>query len=122
MLLFLDRPSITPTPTSTVPFRRDRDFVCRDILSEIHRRCSEPASRVALVGLGGVGYVCTTLRPSVCTNVESRKSQLAIEYSYKVREESPTTWVFWVHASNATRFEEGYRKIAERVGISGWED
>jgi hypothetical protein len=44
-----------PTPSSTVPFRRDRDFVHREILSEIQRRCFQPASRVALVGLGGVG-------------------------------------------------------------------
>jgi hypothetical protein len=43
-------------PSSTVPFRRDRDFVDRDILSEIRQKCSLPASRVALVGLGGVGY------------------------------------------------------------------
>jgi len=59
---------------------------------------------VALVGLGGVG-----------------KSQLAIEYSYQVRERSPETWVFWVHASSAARFEEGYRKVAERVKIPGWD-
>src|SRR5947207_6859804 len=122
MLLLLDRSFIPPTPTSTVPFRRDRDFVYRDILSEIHCRCSQPASRVALVGLGGVGYVCTKLHPSACTNTESRKSQLAIEYSYVIREKSPMIWVFWVHASNATRFEEGYRRIAERVGIPGWEN
>jgi hypothetical protein len=44
-----------PIPSSTVPFRRDPDFVDRDILPEIHQRCSKPASRVALVGLGGVG-------------------------------------------------------------------
>ncbi|KAN0069055.1 TPR-like protein [Elaphomyces granulatus] len=94
-----------PTPSSTVPFRRDRDFVHREILSGIQIRCSQPASRVALVGLGGVG-----------------KSQLAIEYSYQVRESSPNTWVFWVHASSAARFEEGYRKIAQRVKISGWDN
>ncbi|KAH8586899.1 P-loop containing nucleoside triphosphate hydrolase protein, partial [Bisporella sp. PMI_857] len=93
-----------PTPSSTVPFRRDKDFVDRDILVEINQKCSLPASRVALVGLGGVG-----------------KSQLAIEYSHRIREESPETWVFWVHASTTARFEEGYRRIAERVKIDGWD-
>jgi hypothetical protein len=44
-----------PSPSSTVPFCRDPDFVDRDILVEIHQKCSKPASRVALVGLGGVG-------------------------------------------------------------------
>jgi hypothetical protein len=42
-------------PSSTVPFRRDREFVYRAILSDIQTKCSEPAARVALVGLGGVG-------------------------------------------------------------------
>lgn len=44
-----------PRPCSTVPFRRDNDFVYRDTLAEIHARCAQPAARVALVGLGGVG-------------------------------------------------------------------
>lgn len=47
---------IPPKPASTVPFRRDLDFVDRgDILSRIEEGCSQPAGRVALVGLGGVG-------------------------------------------------------------------
>ncbi|OCK81827.1 TPR-like protein [Lepidopterella palustris CBS 459.81] len=96
--------SLRPTPSSTVPFRRDRDFVDCDILSEIRQRCSQPASRVALVGLGGVG-----------------KSQVAIEYSYQLRKRSPETWVFWVHASSAARFKKGYRKVAQRLKIPGWE-
>ena len=44
-----------PNPSSTVPFRRDSDFVDRDILAEVDEKCSRPASRAALVGLGGVG-------------------------------------------------------------------
>ncbi|KAH0556857.1 hypothetical protein GP486_005356, partial [Trichoglossum hirsutum] len=94
--------SSRPTPSSTVPFRRDRDFIDRGNLTEIHRRCSQPASRTALVGLGGVG-----------------KSQLTIEYTYRVRDESPDTWVFWVHASGVARFEEGYRRIADVVNLPG---
>lgn len=44
-----------PRPYSTVPFRRDKNFVYRDTLDEIYTRCTQPAARVALVGLGGVG-------------------------------------------------------------------
>ena len=45
-----------PTPTSTVPFCRDLDFIDRgDLLYQINMKCSTPASRVALVGLGGIG-------------------------------------------------------------------
>jgi len=46
-----------------------------------------------------------------------RKSQLAIEYAYRTRERSPETWVFWVYASNAARFEQSYRDIADTVKI-----
>jgi hypothetical protein len=40
---------------STLPFRRDNDFINRDSLGAIHRILAEPAARAALVGLGGVG-------------------------------------------------------------------
>ena len=44
------------SPYSTVPFRRNADFVDRDdILARIKEKCSQPSGRVALVGLGGVG-------------------------------------------------------------------
>ncbi|KAF2678563.1 hypothetical protein K458DRAFT_348288 [Lentithecium fluviatile CBS 122367] len=97
-----DRTLPRPAPSSTVPFRRDPHFVDRHILSEIHCKSQRSASRTALVGLGGVG-----------------KSQLAVEYSYQVRERSLDTWVFWVHASSRARFEEGYQKIAERTRLPG---
>jgi hypothetical protein len=43
-------------PVSNVPFRRDPDFVNRGtLLGQVHTKCSLPSSRVALVGLGGVG-------------------------------------------------------------------
>lgn len=47
----------TPSkPSFTNPFRRDRDFVDRRaILDQLHKKCALPASRTALVGLGGVG-------------------------------------------------------------------
>ncbi|KAJ6000894.1 hypothetical protein N7481_001303 [Penicillium waksmanii] len=103
-----ERPETPPSPLSTVPFPRDPEFVTRDtLLHQIHDKISVPGggSRVALVGLGGVG-----------------KSQLAIEYSYQVRSISPATWVFWVHASNEARFEQSFRDIADQVKIHGRQD
>lgn len=51
-----ERPETPPIPLSTVPFPRDPDFVERKtMLDQIHSKCSAPASRTALVGLGGVG-------------------------------------------------------------------
>jgi hypothetical protein len=51
----IDRTLPRLTPSSTVPFRRDPHFVDRKILAEIHSKSQQSASRVALVGLGGVG-------------------------------------------------------------------
>ncbi|KAJ5667482.1 hypothetical protein N7507_003346 [Penicillium longicatenatum] len=100
------RPETPPAPLSTVPFRRNPDFVSRDtLLDEIHTKISVPGSRIALVGIGGVG-----------------KSQLGIEYTHRVRSQSPATWVFWVHASNAARFEESFADIARSAKIPGRND
>ncbi|KAF7519204.1 hypothetical protein PCG10_010322 [Penicillium crustosum] len=101
-----ERPETPPSPLSTVPFTRDPDFVRREtLLDQIYSKNSVAGSRIALIGLGGVG-----------------KSQLAIEYSYQVRSKSPATWVFWVHASNEARFEQSFRDIADQVKIPGRQD
>ncbi|KAF2807493.1 TPR-like protein [Mytilinidion resinicola] len=100
------RPEAPPSPSCVVPFRRDPDFVdCGTLLDQIREGCSAPASRIALVGLGGVG-----------------KSQLAIEHCYRTTDRSPETWVFWVHASTAARIEQGYRDIADQVKLAGRND
>ena len=45
------------SPSSNIPFLRDPDYVNRrSLLDQIHEKLSIPASRAALVGLGGVGY------------------------------------------------------------------
>ncbi|KAI1302224.1 P-loop containing nucleoside triphosphate hydrolase protein [Xylaria venustula] len=96
-----------PKQSFIVPFRRDDHFVERKpILDRLRQSYSTPASRVALVGLGGVG-----------------KSQLAIEHAYRVRDaflqENKAIWVFWVHASTRLRVEQGFRLIADAVRIPG---
>ena len=48
-----------------------------------------------------------------------RKSQLAIEYVYYIRDLSPDRWVLWIHASNAARFEQSYRDVADYLKIAG---
>ncbi|RYP50881.1 hypothetical protein DL769_010894 [Monosporascus sp. CRB-8-3] len=107
VVLVPERPETPPRPSFTIPFRRDDDFVERKtILDRIHRACSAPASRVALVGLGGVG-----------------KSQLAIEHAYRVRDtfikQNKEIWAFWVHAGTRARVEEGFKTIADAAKIPG---
>lgn len=50
------------------------------------------------------------------------KSEIAIEYAYRLKESAPDIWVFWVHASNAARFEQAYRDIAAKVDLPGRDD
>ncbi|KAM7202262.1 P-loop containing nucleoside triphosphate hydrolase protein [Rhypophila sp. PSN 637] len=98
-----ERAETPPAPFATIPFSRHPDFVDgRNLLDQIDKRCSEPAARMALVGLGGVG-----------------KSQLAIEFTHRIAEAQHDRWVFWVHAGTQTRVEEGFRAIADAL-VYGW--
>ncbi|KAH6694334.1 hypothetical protein BKA61DRAFT_647691 [Leptodontidium sp. MPI-SDFR-AT-0119] len=95
-------------PRSTVPFDRDTKFVGRqDVLAALELRfsLSNSHNRTVLVGLGGVG-----------------KSQIAIEYSYRLRAKDPQVWVFWVYAGTAERFEQAYRSIAIELDLPGSDD
>ncbi|KAH7342496.1 hypothetical protein BKA65DRAFT_400861 [Rhexocercosporidium sp. MPI-PUGE-AT-0058] len=96
------------SPISTVLISRDKTFVERqDVFRALelqfsHSNCH---NRAVLTGLGGVG-----------------KSQVAIEYSYRLRERDPDLWVFWVYASTAERFEGAYRSIAATLDLPGADD
>jgi hypothetical protein len=46
-----------PSPGTTSPFPRDPHFVDRDVLTEVLARSQTLCPRLALVGLGGVGYI-----------------------------------------------------------------
>ncbi|KAF2964344.1 hypothetical protein GQX73_g9228 [Xylaria multiplex] len=100
-----ERPETPPQPSFMVPFSHDTNFIERRyLLNRIHQACLEPASRTALVGLGGNG-----------------KSQLAIEYTYRVRDafkkQNKQIWVFWVHAGTRARVEEGFKTIADAIKL-----
>ncbi|GAM34005.1 hypothetical protein TCE0_014r01313 [Talaromyces pinophilus] len=98
-----------PQPCSTVPFKKDPMFVGREdvigAVTEKHAAIGQRHERVALVGLAGVG-----------------KTQTAIEYAYRARESAPDMWVFWIHASNAARLEQGYQQIAAVAEIPRQDD
>jgi tetratricopeptide (TPR) repeat protein len=39
-----------------------------------------------------------------------------------VRQQNPQTWVFWIHASNPSRFDQSVREIADRLNLPGRQD
>ncbi|KAJ6263594.1 hypothetical protein Dda_2162 [Drechslerella dactyloides] len=93
-----------------VPFWQDDRFIGREeILGELEIGGQQVAPmkhrRDALVGLGGVG-----------------KSQIAIEYAYRMRKHNPQKAVFWIHASSETRFEQAYREMADKLELPGRDD
>ncbi|KAL8741826.1 MAG: hypothetical protein Q9190_005609 [Brigantiaea leucoxantha] len=96
-------------PSSTassycIPFLRNRRFIGRtEKLKELEEKLiiSGHCSKLALVGLGGVG-----------------KTQVALELAYTVKEHWPAYSIFWVPAVSAESFEQAYRDIATRCSIA----
>ncbi|RNJ57579.1 hypothetical protein D7B24_005797 [Verticillium nonalfalfae] len=92
-----------PAACFTIPFPRDPDFVDRSTLMQrLEDQYKGSRQRIALVGMGGFG-----------------KSQIAIEFAYRVREtiSDAATSVFWVHGSTRARIEQSYRSLADLLEI-----
>ncbi|KAH8126046.1 hypothetical protein FP744_10005040 [Trichoderma asperellum] len=90
-----------PTARTSILRPRNQDFVCpEDVFNRIMKQSSEPASCVALVGLGGIG-----------------KSQLALEFAYTTAASSPEVWVFWIEADTQYHVEESFRRIAKCIEL-----
>ena len=94
-----------------LPFGRNRNFVGRkpqlnSLIVKFHTEDTEEnCQRVALVGLGGIG-----------------KTQIALEFAFKIQELSPKTSIFWVPAIDTTSFEQAYRKIGQQLQIPNIDD
>ena len=110
--------------TVMIPYPRNKNFInrkpiiqqLRDLITPI----GETHSRVALFGLGGVGFVWSpNYLISRLLIVSSRKSQVAIELAYQIHNESPQVSVFWIHASSIDRFRECCCNIADECDIPG---
>lgn len=101
MRLTVIEPSRIPKGRASNLPPRNELFVCpEDLFSRFTQQSSEPASCVALSGLGGIG-----------------KSQLALELAHRTAAESPEVWVFWVQADTLENIQDGFRRIAECIDL-----
>ena len=96
-------------------FASDPEFVERPkIWAWMKEKYAEPARRMALIGMGGFGWVLRVLCDLPLLTMDS-KSQLAIQFVCHVRDQFPTTSIFWVHGASRDTFETSYRTIAEML-------
>jgi tetratricopeptide (TPR) repeat protein len=65
----------------------------------------QQTTTLAIVGPSGVG-----------------KSQLALELAYRIRHKNQSCSVFWIDASDMNSIIQSYARIAQKLGISDWED
>ncbi|KAL8801104.1 MAG: hypothetical protein Q9182_004697 [Xanthomendoza sp. 2 TL-2023] len=92
-------------PIFMVPFDRDTKYIHRsDITSQIEARLASN-HRAALAGIGGVG-----------------KTQIVIDFCYRLHDRDPKAHIFWVHASTASRVDQAYKHIAKKLNLPGWDD
>ena len=73
-------------------------------------------SSVLLV-LGKFAFVVTSRKCQLMITLS--KSQIAIDFAYKMHHEYPHVSVFWIHASSIDRFREECHSIADKYDIPG---
>lgn len=89
----------------TVPFPRDEKFIGREQAFASMKEQLQKQRRMALSGIGGVG-----------------KSQIAIEYCYRFRDEFPESHVLWIYSNSSSRIRQSYDDIARDQQLPGWKD
>jgi tetratricopeptide (TPR) repeat protein len=98
-----DAPSLSVSVPNAVPLpqARNRNFVGRQrVLEALHRSFRADGQLVQVIhGTGGVG-----------------KTQLALEYAYREREQYRT--IAWLPASEPNTLAVHYRRLAERLGVA----
>ncbi|KXH61054.1 hypothetical protein CNYM01_11557 [Colletotrichum nymphaeae SA-01] len=92
-------------PRWIVPFSRNMQFVGREQELSTLRQWSSSTDvchNMAIFGLGGVG-----------------KTQIALEFAYRTKQEHPNSSVFWVPATDLLAFEQAYKQIGQTLNIPG---
>jgi tetratricopeptide (TPR) repeat protein len=91
-----------------VPFERNPRFTGRDSeLAQLEEKLFTQnfLTKVAIVGLGGVG-----------------KTQLVLELVYQTKDKHSNCSIIWIPAINMESLRQAYLDVARQLGIPGWED
>ena len=91
-----------------VPFERNPRFIGRETqLAELEGGlfANGHTSKIAVVGLGGVG-----------------KTQLVLELLYRTKEKHQDCSIMWIAATNVGSLHQGYLTVARQLKIPGCED
>jgi len=86
-----------------VPFERNTRFTDRKSeLAELENKLfsDNQFTKVAICGLGGVG-----------------KTQLVLEFLYRIREKDNDYSAIWIQASSVESLDQGYHSVARQLGI-----
>lgn len=54
--------------------------------------------------------------------ITCRKSQIAVEYAYRRKDQRADCSIIWIHGSTIARFEESYKRIATEFQLPGLAD
>jgi tetratricopeptide (TPR) repeat protein len=117
----IHRRSQVDTTHFVLPFRRNENFQGRkDIIQQVEKQLSSQ-NAVAISGLGGSGFVY--LPPSTQpVLIRHRKSHVALEICYRLKEKRPDSHIFWIFARSGTNFLESYLHLARTLRIPGYDN
>jgi tetratricopeptide (TPR) repeat protein len=95
---------------SIIPFSQNHRFVGRESqLAELEANLfsneQTTGTTLAILGPGGTG-----------------KSQLALEIAHRTKQNKRNCSVFWIDASDKDSLYRSYAVVAQKLGISGWDD
>jgi hypothetical protein len=113
-----------------VPSPRNEDFIGESNIASwfkaFHKRRTEAGKsqhtghlRLALCGLGGIGYVLETKNYLRSQLIPNRKTQDVLSFIYQYENRRP---VFWIHSGNVIQFEGDCRKLGSLAKIPGHDD
>ena len=104
--------------SQNIDFTGHEDLVAQ--LVELVASLKTGHCRVALSGFGGTGYAFAFLPEDIRSLIQSRKTQIALEYAY--RQFNLECHIFWVCGKSQGSFSRDYQDISTRFKLPRFSD